>query len=968
MKPKLILSACLLACIFPVMVFGAVTGMIKGKVTSSETGEALTGVSVSVKGTTMGAKTDVQGEYVIVNLPVGSYTLVFSSIGYSTLEVEGLHVSADMIAFENRSLDVQVTDIGKVITVKAERPLVQIDKTTSVSVVTADQLSSMPIRGFEQAVSLQNSVVRMLINNDTNVRLRGQRESNATAGELNLRGGRPSEVAYYVDGFSQQDPLSGNSTSNIANNAIQEVQVTSGSFSPEYGNVASGIVNVVTKSGTDVYHGTLDMVSDNFFKDNYDQNFYSMDFGGPIPKINNAYFFISGERRWLADRSPSVKTKDFYEAARLDTNSYLSLNPDHLNRQPDNSLSGWSYQGKLDFDLTTAVKLSLTGTGSVDKWQEYRHNFLFDPNHSPRYEDKNLGLNAKIVHNLNPSTYYNLSASYFMTERIRGDGVLFDNLAAYRRNFANPEWDALNLFRNGRAQLPASQVDPTIAPDSPEDTLVTVDSYFNNFLHRKSSYFGVKGDFNKQIGFDHTVKAGFDFERHTLRYYENLDPTNVAGYSEDNINRYGFTEAAVESDNENFKNNTKNPFNLGLYLKDRFDWEGLIIDAGVRFDYFDYQALRIKDPVNPLDPGRATDVDSLDRSDLEDSKVFTRLSPRLGISFPVSDKTQFHVNYGKFYQRPDLVRLYVGYDFMAARLVQPGSYYPFPSPNLEPEKVTQYEAGVTHQIGENTVIGITAYYKDVQDQTQIFHQSPANPLAYDYFANTDYGTVKGIDFDMAMRRTRNMRLDFKYTLSWATGTGSYAQTQFNIAWQNPLYPPKTTAPLDYDKRHSLLCILDYRTTKGEGPKFGEYYPLENMSLNIVTQASSGTPYTRMYIYDGATEAAVNPEPRDKINSSNLPWTFNIDLKLERSFDIGEFKIVPYLWVQNVLNYENVGLVYEGSGEPDVTGWLATADGQVFINDPVNRALGAEQLYDIKQNNPRNYGPPRVIMLGVRMAF
>jgi hypothetical protein len=97
-------------------------------------------------------------------------------------------------------------------------------------------------------------------------------------------------------------------------------------------------------------------------------------------------------------------------------------------------------------------------------------------------------------------------------------------------------------------------------------------------------------------------------------------------------------------------------------------------------------------------------------------------------------------------------------------------------------------------------------------------------------------------------------------------------------------------------------------------------------------------------------------------------TFNIDFKLERSFDVGEFQIVPYLWVQNLLNYENVGIVYEGSGEADVTGWLATADGQVFINDPVNQALDAEQLYHLKENNPRNYGPPRIIMLGVRMAF
>jgi outer membrane receptor protein involved in Fe transport len=971
MKPKFILLACILVCFLAGPVFGAITGDIKGKITDSKTGEPLSGVSVSIKGTTMGAKTHPDGEYIVINVPVGDYTLVFSSIGYSTLEVENVHVSAELISFQDRKLEEEVTDLGKVVTVRAERPLIQVDKTTTVNIVTANELQAMPVRGFEQAVSLQNSVVRMLINNDTNVRLRGQRESNPTAGELNLRGGRPSEVAYYVDGFSQQDPLTGISTSNIANNAIQEVQVTSGAFSAEYGHVASGIVNVVTKSGGDKYSGTVDIVTDNFLSKSYDQNYYSLDFGGPLPGLENAYFFLSGERRWLADRAPSVKTEEFYEAARLDTNSTLDF--EDLNRQPANSLAGWSGQAKLDFELSSAIKLALTGTGSFDKWQEYQHNYLFNNRHSPRYEDKNYGLNAKITHNMDANTYYNFSASYFMTERLRGDGVIFDDLAAYvhtyaptGQTFANPEWEDLNLFRDNAGPIFASTVDTSVAQGDPGDTvLFLAESHWNNYLHRKSSYIGFKGDFNKQIGLDHTVKAGFDFERHTLRYFEHLNPTNVAGYRIDEVNRYGFDEFGVESDDEDYRNDTKHPFNVGLYIKDRFDWAGLIIDAGLRFDYFDYKSLRIKDLRNPLDPGNATGIDTLDPGDLEDSKVFTRLSPRLGISFPITEKTQLHINYGKFYQRPDLLRLYTGYDFMADR-IDAGSYYPFPSPNLEPEKITQYEAGLTHQIGENTAFGLTAYYKDVQDLTQIFHQTPASPNVYDYFGNTDYGTVKGIDLNLAMRRARNLRLDLKYTLSWATGTGSYAQSQYNVAWQNPLFPPKSTAPLDYDKRHSLLGLIDFRTGGSEGPRFGESYPLENLSLNIIAQASSGTPYTRMDIFDGATEAAVNPVPRGKINATNLPWTFNIDLKLERAFTIGQFNVVPYLWVQNLLDRENVAIVYEGSGKADVTGWLGTEEGQGFVEG--NAARNGEYMYDLKQSNPRNYGPPRIILLGVRMAF
>jgi outer membrane receptor protein involved in Fe transport len=351
---------------------------------------------------------------------------------------------------------------------------------------------------------------------------------------------------------------------------------------------------------------------------------------------------------------------------------------------------------------------------------------------------------------------------------------------------------------------------------------------------------------------------------------------------------------------------------------------------------------------------------------LENSKVFTRLSPRLGIGFPVSDRTQFHINYGKFFQRPDLVRLYVGYDFMAARMVQPGSYYPFPSPNLEPEKTTQYEAGFTHQLGPNTAIEITAYYKDVQGLTQIFHQTPAFPQTYDYFANTDFGTIKGIDFNLAMRRSHNIRLDLKYTLSWATGTGSYAETQFNVAWQNPLQPPKSTAPLDYDQRHSIIGVVDFRTSAGEGPRWGNILPLENLSANAVIQVFSGTPYTPMHLFDAATEAAVNPEPMGHVNSRNIPWTFNIDLKVERQLTVGGYQIVPYVWVQNLLNRDNAAMVYESSGEPDVTGWLSTEDGQSWVrNTAINNGA---YYYQLKEQNPRNFGSPRVILFGLRMEF
>ncbi|MFH1701283.1 MAG: TonB-dependent receptor [Candidatus Zixiibacteriota bacterium] len=1005
MKPKVFIVVCFVACLMAAPIWAGVTGAITGTVVDSQTKEPLPGVSVSIAGTTMGAKSDLEGRFIVLNVPVGSYTLVFSSVGYSRVEVSDVRVSADLATFQNREMNQETAETGRVITVTAERPMVIKDRTTTVSIVGREELLAMPTRGFDQIVGLQNSVVRMNSNVDT--RQRGAREaSSGTAPEINLRGGRRSEVAYYVDGFSQQDPLSGISTANINNNAIKEVSVTSGAFSAEYGHVASGIVNVTTNSGTEEYHGTIELVSDNiatpFGYDSYDQNWYSGDIGGPIPGLERAYFFFSGERRFLRDRAPSINTGTIFEEFGL---SKLYNEPQRL---PSNYLSGWSYQGKIDIDVTSNLKLTLNGNGSIDKWQEYRHNynnpdFPQQVRHSPQYDDRNQGLNAKITHTLSPQTFYNLSASYFRTERYRMDGILFDDYAGYFQTIdislldhlgdttvtfsdleiPHPEWDFYNLFREPDSIYYSDLVnfdgDTLYQIDDSLDALIgVVEGRWFNHLKRKATYWQAKGDITHQAGSYHTLKFGFDFQRHTLRYFENLNANQSQDTAdvESRLNRYGYDINGVETDAEDFKNSTKNPINIGIYLQDRFDWRGFIVNAGVRFDYFDYKALRIKEVTSPFDYTGGTDQE-LDREDLENSEKFTRVSPRLGISFPVSDKTQLYMNYGQFYQRPDLLRLYLSYDFLESRIVRAGSFYPFPSPNLKPEKTIAYEFGLTNQLSDNVVFSVAGYYKDVSDLTQVFKQSPAIPRSYDFYGNTDYGTIKGFDFALMMRRTQNISLNLKYTLSYATGTGSFANSTSNIAWKKDKDSfPKMTAPLDYDQRHSIIGIFDYRNSKGEGPKLGDTYILENFGVNAIIQAASGTPYTPMEVYDPVTSISVDQNPTGSANSANLPWTYVIDMKAEKSFIFGEYRLVPFIWVKNLLNTENITNIYEGTGEANVTGYLESPEGmgkasnETVIDEDTGLTRGEQYAHrhNLLQNNPKNYSNPRMIMVGLRMSF
>ncbi len=976
MKPKVLLATLVFLCVGATLSWGATTGGISGVITDAQSGEPVVGATVMVMGTSLGASTDVDGRYMIINVPVDTYTLQLSSVGYATVEISNVSVSLDLTTYQSQTMSSEATDIGTTIRVVAERKLIIEDKTTSVNIVTRDELLAMPTRGFEQVVGIQNSVVRM--NSNAGVRQRGFRAGTATGSEINMRGGRPSEVAYYVDGFSQQDPLTGISTANINNNAIKEVQVTSGAFSAEYGHVASGIVNVTTNSGGDEYHGNVEVLTDNlageFGYDSFDHNYYSGDFSGPIPGLTDGFFFFSGERRYLGDREPSSKMYDI--------TAEFGLADDLANpwRKPANSLAGWSYQGKIDYNFSPNLKLGLSGNGSIDKWQRYTHNYL-NPDYleqirySRLYEDKNLGLNAKITHTLNAETFYNFSASWFQTTRFLGDGVIWDDYDSYERAFANPEQDAYQLFQEGTTHWLSDDTSLHITPGSDEDSLLGYDPhYYNNFLDRRSAYLGLKGRITSQVNSSNTVTAGFDFQRHTLRRYRDLNPTTTGGYSARNINNYGFDTLGNVVDSDNYEASTKHPMNLGVFVQDRLEYRGLIVQVGLRFDYFDYKALGLIDPELPFDPGGNGMADVfIDEGDLEATEKFTRISPRLGISFPISDKTQMHINYGIFYQRPDLTNLYTNYNFMSARLGA-GSYFPFPSPKLEPETVTQYEVGMDHQLGENVAFNLTAYYKDVKELTQIFHQA-AIPTAYDYYSNEDFGTIKGVDFSLNMRRTRGISASLRYSLSYASGTGSFSQSTYNIAWKNPGATPKVTNPLDYDQRHSIIGMMDFRTGDGEGPRIGEYYPLENLGFNVLFQMASGLPYTPSLVYDAVASKSVAQNPTGPINSAHMPWTMSLDIKVERKFTVAGYEVIPYLVVKNLLNHENITTVYEGTGKPYSTGYLESAEGQVRADDTFEldhfEDTRGEQFayrYDLLQNDPTNWGAPRMILVGLRMSF
>ncbi len=952
-------AAVCLAVLLTVAVIAGTSGKISGVVTDKQTGEPIAGALVTVEGTDLQTRTDANGVYVLLNVPVGRYTLQASLPGaesspgsaemllFQQIEVRDLKVSVDLNTELNLTMFSKPIEMGTIVVV-AERPLVLKDRTASLRVVESERIAALPTRGYRDLLALQPGVVMR------------------TGDQLNVRGGRTSEVAYYVDGFSQQDPLTGVSTTQINNNDLEEISITTGGFNAEYGWVASGAINVTTKDGGDHLSGTAETVTDNFHSGGYDYNLYDLSLSGPLsPLTDRVKFIVSGERRWQGDRTPSATAGG---------------------PLPHNSSGGWTWRGKVNWKLTSATELKLGALNSADNWKMWRSAWQFDLDHAPRLNDNNQSVNATLQHVIDPTTFFTVAGSYFATERTRGDGVYFDDIWAYGRPGGSYNFDAEGLFYSW---------DDINGPTAVEDTTIDGRQYvlrgdesaiWNNYIHRQSSYVGFDFDVVSQVNRNHELRAGAEFQRHTLRRYQHLFPSNVyQGYGPDqkgfqDVDRYGYSITGEHLEDGGLQG-AKHPVTFAAYAQDKLELSGLIVNAGLRVDYLNVNTKRLRDESNPLDPDHylslphPTDeqrqmAQVLDPGDLEDSRAEVELSPRLGIAFPVTDESVFHVSYGRFMQRPDLQNLYVSYDYLEYKIKNGGYFFPFGNPNLRPERTTAYEIGWTRQLGSNSSFNVTAYYKDVADLTEVGNQ-PASPNSFATYRNADFGTIKGVEATFELRRTRNIGLEASYSLSNSTGTGSTPNSQSDLAWLGG-DAPKTASPLDYDQRHKLTAIFDLRAGDHEGPALGRWHFLENCGLNATWVAGSGFPYTPKQMYNAVTVLSTRANNAGSINSQSSPWTMQFDLKATKMIAWGPSRVEFQLWILNLFNRKNVVNVYRTSGLANSTGWAQTEEGQSFLDSfdqsHDSSQLTGQQKYTLRENDPLNYGLPRQIRAGIKVSF
>lgn len=894
--------------LFTTQTFAGVTGKIAGKVTDAQTGEDLIGINVLMEGTTMGAATGVDGTYIINNIVPGVYSLVFSGVGYQKKIVTNVRVSSDFTT----TIDIQLSTeaIGlETIVVEATRPMVRKDLTSSQTSIDDSQIKLLPVESISQLLSLQAGITK------------------GASGELHIRGGRSTEIAYNVNGVSAINPYDFGRTVQISTNAVQELSVVSGTFNAEYGNALSGVVNTITKEGGSKYSGTLSYYTGDYLSSSKDI-FFNIDdvnpvnnqvvegtFGGPIPLLeDNFSFFLSG--RYNNDKGYlyGIRQHTVFDSLSRDQNLANVL---YLAQTGDNSIVSMNPSedinttAKFTYKPIPTIKINYDVVYSNSNYQSYNHDYKYNPDANYHRYEWGLINSLEYRHAVSNSTFFSLKGSY--------------NIYDFKR-YLYPLLDASGseVSFNPSMSLDGLHADPRYQPDdkniaySPY-TFVSGGTQPEHFYQRSYTT-EVKFDITSQITNQHEVKFGFKSKWDKLDFVFFDVLRNRSNYLTPLIPDPVNQQASIDI-------YSRSPNQYSGYLQDKMEFESMILNAGLRLDYFNANTVFAPNDFEPT-------------KNLTEAEGKFTFSPRIGISFPITDQGIIHFSYGHFYQLPPFRYLYTNPNFedIAAEPV-------YGNANLNPEKTVTYELGLQQQLTETVAFNVTGFYKDVRDLLALQQIRISSNQIYDKYVNKDYGNIKGITFSFTKRKMPDdlFGASVDYTFQVAEGNETSADAFF-IDLQSGRQSEKVPVPLAWDQSHTINGVVTFGGDR-------------DWTFTIVTSLGTGLPYSPQL-----SEQQIYL----RTNSGRKPLQTNVDLLIDKSFFIYNTTLTIFLKVFNLFDTKNESFVYDDTGRATYS--IEETKGGPQATNEISKIYPGIKSATEYYNRPNYYSAPREVRVGLTLEY
>jgi len=936
---KIVTKIFILLLIITVTLFPQDKGNISGKVTDARTGEDLLGVNIVVLGTYYGAATDLKGNYRINNLNPGNYTISVSLIGYKNMQFTGIKIESGRTKSLDVKLEETVLSLGQDIIVVGEKPLMDVEETQSKRTISREDIELSSVEGITDLVTQQAGVVQ---------------SDNA----IHIRGGRSYENAFLLDGVSVQDPLAGTGFGlQLSSNAIEEVEVITGGFNAEFGQATSGIVNVKTREGGEKYNGYLSYKRDNFGNKN-SYNVFNIDIleanlSGPEPLTHFLLpalgISLPGELTFFTNFYGGISdgiTQGYYKnsASKINSTTFFGT---RFTPRAENS---WYWIGKLNYNPDPKIRLSYSFNQSVSinqNSQSLQSNLEYvEPSPGYQYEFQNILDNANVfthnnkyntlslTHTLSSSTFYELKVSHFFTNlRANANGKEWNEYTE-PKDITNFPIEYYNLIRDTVGVIPGDGFWDVGNPYTWRD----------HYLEELS----IKGDVTSFFDEKNKFKAGFNLQIQEMQVIEIYKPW---------IGTLGLN-------NDIYK---VHPALGSLYAQDNINFSGMILNFGLRMDFW-FPGKYVDDAVG--NPQVVTIPDETRKKYIDNSigwfgnrRFKARLSPRIGISHPVSDFQTLFFSYGHFSKWPRPQFVYAKLNPYSAQ----SSFQKFGNPNLNPETTVAYEIGIKTQFSQNDVLTLTAYYKDIFDyvstRTALISSERFATQRFITYVNADYASSRGVEIEFRKRIGRWFNGSTTFSYSIVTGKSSSADEGV-LVLQGDLDESIKEEYLPWDRPFTVTATGNFYVAKNE-PLFG-FLPgvLDDYNVYVRGFFQSGKRYTASifsgnYDTDGRPIYETDRKNRNAEIGDNWFW---IDLNFEKYFYIDKIRFSLFMEITNLFDMQNsaiinpvTGRAYE-VGDPTPSSW----------NDPNYPDLQAPiSPYPL---NPARYLTRRNMKFGISLRF
>ncbi len=948
------------------------TGKISGKVIDGETNLPLPGVNIIIEGTSMGASTDANGEYVILNVSPGTYSVIFSMIGYSKFKVKNVRVVIDLTTNLDAKLQPEVLE-GEEVVIVAERPVVARDVSNSQMNISSKVIENLPVQSVDAVLALQAGI-------------------EAGNSGILVRGGSSNQTVFMVDGLSQNDERSNIPYTGVSLSSIQEIQIQTGGFNAEYGNLRSGLVNVVTKEGSSKYSGTISFryapaAPKHFGNSIYDANSY---FNRPYMDPEVAY---TGTANGAWDAYTQRQYPIFEGWNAISDATLKDDNPDNdLTPEGAKRLYEWQHRRQGDIkdpdyiiDLGFGGPVPLVGKvlGDLRFYFSYFQEqdvFIFplsrdsyDENHTQLKLNSNISKNIKLtisglygeIYSASPFNWTTTPTGYVL----RSDSEIADLVNSSSGNSI--------LYMPGYF--------------SPSTIYRTIANIKLTHILSQNSYYEIKAQHkvNKYNTFQTRLRDTSKIYEPLPGYYVDEAPFGYWGYGTSGIDgmsmggwmNLGRDDSRITTSTLNFDitnqlnqgnqfkggvsvvfNNYDivsstyspsfstwtrsmiyniSPYRLGAYAQDKLEFEGFVMNAGVRFDYSSPNVAWYDIGVYDKQLGAGFGNSLEEEAPTKDVKGKFYISPRLGVAHPITEDSKLYFNYGHF--RSEAAS---SFRFRLQRESN-GLVTSLGNPNLELEKTVAYELGYSQNLFDLYLLNIAAYYKDVTNQPGwINYQDLNSTVDYNYASSNNYADIRGVEITISKTRGNWIRGFINYTYHVET-SGFFGFTKY---FEDPSKQREYLALNPYQSkplpRPFARANFEILTPQEFGPEVGGNYPLGQISINILAEWKTGRYET------------YNPNSIPGV-VNNVQWKdwYNVDLRFSKVFDLKWFNMQLYLDVSNLFNHKQLN--FAGFADRfDYEDYLNSLnfsweEGVEKGNDKIGTYRSYNISYDPLEPNPNN---------------